>query len=80
MGICRNARETSAFNPRVVIDDCFAEGDKVVLRFRAFFPIGTGGKVTRDEISILPFEGDKIAERWAAFDRLSEKEQGAPWY
>ena len=59
-------------DPRVVIDDCIAEGDKVVLRFRAIFPLDGGGEVVRNEISILRFEGEKIAEWWAAFDRLSE--------
>ena len=63
-------------NPRVVIDDCFAENDKVVIRFRAFFPLEEGGEIMRDEISIARFEGEKIAEWWAAFDRQSEKEQG----
>ncbi len=63
-------------NPRVVIDDCFAERNKVVIRFRAFFPFEDGGEVVRNEISIARFEGEKIAEWWAAFDRQSEKEQG----
>jgi hypothetical protein len=63
-------------NPRVVIDDCFAESNKVVMRFRAFFPLEEGGKVIRNEIAIARFEGDRIAEWWAAFDRQIEKEQG----
>lgn len=63
-------------NPRVSIDDCFAESNKVVLRFRAFFPLETDGEVIRNEIAIARFEGEKIAEWWAALDRQSEKEQG----
>ena len=62
-------------NPRVkvVIDDCFAENNKVVLRFRAIFPLEDGREVIRNEISILRFQGEKIAEWWVAFDRQSEK-------
>ena len=63
-------------NPRVVIDECFAESNKVVIRFRAFFQLEEGGEVIRNEIAIARFEGEKIAEWWAAFDRQSEKEQG----
>ncbi len=63
-------------NPRVVIDDCFAENNKVVIRFRAFFPFEDGGEVIRNEIAIVRFEGEKIADWWAAFDRQIEKEQG----
>ena len=63
-------------NPRVVIDDCFAESNKVVMRFRAFFQLKEDREVTRNEIAIARFEGKKIAEWWAAFDRQSEKKQG----
>ncbi|MCK5569244.1 MAG: hypothetical protein KAJ15_05970 [Spirochaetes bacterium] len=58
-----------------MIDDCFAESNKVVMRFLAFFPLEKGGEVIRNEISILRFEGEKIAEWWVAFDRQCEKEQ-----
>ena len=46
------------------------------MRFRVFYPLEAGGEVIRNEISILRFEDEKIAEWWAAFDRQSEKEQG----
>ena len=67
---------------RVVIDDCFAEDDRVAVRFRAFltFPLEGGGEIVRNEISILRFEGEKIAEWWGAYDRQSEKEQKAKWH
>ena len=65
---------------RVIIDDCFAEGHKVAVRFRAFFPTNTGGEVVRDEIAILHFSGNKISEWWGAFDRQYEKDQGATWF
>jgi hypothetical protein len=62
-------------NPRVkvLIDDCFAEDNKVVLRFRVIFPLEGSKEVIRNEISIIRFQGEKIAEWWAAFDRQSEK-------
>ena len=68
--------EKNKSNPRVVIDDCFAESNKVVMRFRAFFPLEDDGEVIRNEIVTLWFEGEKIAEWWAAFDRQTEIEQG----
>lgn len=67
--------EKNVSDPRVLIDDCFAEDDRVVMRFRAVFPLEGGGEAVRNEISILRFEGEKIAEWWAAFDRQSEEEQ-----
>lgn len=63
-------------NPRIVIDDCFAENDRVAVRFRAIFPPeGEIGGVVRNEIAILRFEGEKMAEWWGAYDRKSEEEQ-----
>jgi hypothetical protein len=62
-------------DPRVVIDDCFGEHDRVVMRFRAVFPLEEGKEVIRNEISILRFEGEKNAEWWAAFDRQYEEDQ-----
>ncbi len=63
-------------NPRIVIDDCFAENDRVAVRFRAAFPLkGDSGDVVRNEIAILRFEGEKMAEWWGAYDRQSEQEQ-----
>ncbi len=59
-----------------MIDDCFAESNKVVMRFRAFFPFEKGREVIRNEIAIVRFEGEKIADWWVAFDRQIEKEQG----
>ena len=61
--------------PRVQVDDSFAAGDRVALRFRAFFPHASGGEVTRNENVILRFEGDRIGECWVAYDRLYEREQ-----
>jgi hypothetical protein len=62
-------------NPRVkvLIDDCFAENNKVAIRFRAIFPLEIGKEVIRNEIAIVRFQGEKIAEWWAAFDRQSEE-------
>lgn len=60
-------------NPRVkvLIDDCFAENNKVVLRVRSIFPLEDGREVIKNEISIHRFQGEKIAESWVAFDRQS---------
>ena len=60
-------------HPKVVIHDCFAENDRVTIRFSATFSNQIGAEVTRNEISILRFEGEKIAEWWAAFDRNVEE-------
>jgi hypothetical protein len=63
---------------RVVIDDCFAEDDRVAVRFRVFFtPLEGGGEIVRNEIAILRFKGEKVEEWWGAYDRQSEKEQKA---
>ena len=71
----KKTKEEMIGNTRVVIDDCFADGEKVAIRFRAFFPHQSGGEVMRNEISILRFEGNKCAECWVAFDRGFEEEQ-----
>lgn len=63
-------------DPRIDIEDCFTDGKRVAVRFRASFP-HNGGKVVRNEIAILRFEGEKVAEWWGAYDRKSEEEQRA---
>jgi hypothetical protein len=60
---------------RIVVDDCFAEGDKVAIRYRTFFPHKAGGDIMRDENAIMCFQGERIAEVWVAFDRRFEEEQ-----
>jgi hypothetical protein len=62
------------YPPRVVIHDCFAEGDRVAIRFSVYFSNESGEEMARNEISILRFEEDKIAEWWVAFDRKIEEE------
>ena len=63
-------------NPQITINDCFAENDRVAVRFQAAFSLDSGkSKVIRNEIAILRFEGDKMAEWWGAYDRLIEQEQ-----
>lgn len=59
---------------RVIIDDCFAENDRVAARFKVFFSSG-GYKKVRNEIAILRFENGKMAEIWGAYDRLYERMQ-----
>jgi hypothetical protein len=61
-------------NARVIVDDCFGEGDSVAVRFRVFFSLGGYEKV-RYEIAILRFEGGKMAEIWGAYDRLDERQR-----
>ena len=61
-------------DPRMDIDDCFTDGERVAVRFRAAFP-HDAGEVVRNEIAIIRFKGDKVAEWWGAYDRKSEEEQ-----
>ncbi|GAF78655.1 unnamed protein product, partial [marine sediment metagenome] len=62
-------------DPRLEIDDCFASGNKVGMRFRVLFDHPSGNQVIRDELLIFRMEGDRVAEAWAYFDRRYEQEQ-----
>ncbi len=62
-------------DPHLEIDDCFASGNKVGMRFRVLFDHPSGNQVVRDELLIFRMEGDRIAEAWAYFDRRYEQEQ-----
>lgn len=57
------------------IDDCFATGNKVGMRFRVFFDHPSGNQVVRNECMIVRMEGDRIAEAWIYLDRRYEQEQ-----
>lgn len=61
--------------PEIEIDDCFAVGDKVALRFRALTKHESSGTLIRNENIIGRFKGDRIDEMWIAFDRQNELEQ-----
>jgi len=61
---------------RVEVDDIFAEGDRVAVRFRVLFLHELSGKeISRNEIAIFVFDGERIAEAWIYFDRQFENEQ-----
>jgi hypothetical protein len=62
-------------DPHLEIDDCFASGNKVGMRFRVLFDHPSGNQVVRDELLIFRMEGDRIAEAWAYWDRRYEHEQ-----
>ena len=62
-------------DPHVIVDDCFASGSKVGMRFRVLFDHPSGNQITRDELLIFRIDGDRIAEIWAYFDRSYEQEQ-----
>ena len=62
-------------DPHLEIDDCFASGNKVGMRFRMLFDHPSGDQVVRDELLIFRMNGDRIAEAWAYFDRRYEQDQ-----
>jgi len=62
-------------DPHLEIDDCFASGDKVGMRFRVLFDHPSGNQVVRYELLIFRMEGDRIAEAWAYWDRRYEQKQ-----
>lgn len=61
---------------QVSIEDMIAEGDKVVCRNIWRWTEASGEKMQFHGFVLWRFEGDKIAERWAAVTRPSE---GSVW-
>ena len=62
-------------DPHLEIDDCFASGNKVGMRFRVFRDHPSGNQVVKNELLIFRMEGNRIAEAWVYFDRRYEQEQ-----
>jgi hypothetical protein len=66
---------TPSSDPRVEIDDCFACGDKAGMRFRVLLDHPSGEHIIKDELLMFRFEGERIAEIWAYWDRSYLQEQ-----
>jgi len=67
----------------VEVEDCFAEGDKVAVRFRLFGTHSgeyrgaqpTGKKWSISELLIFRLDNGRIAEAWVSIDELHRLEQ-----
>jgi steroid delta-isomerase-like uncharacterized protein len=67
----------------VEVEDCFAEGDKVAVRFRLFGTHSgefrgappTGKKWSISEVLIFRLDNSRIAEAWVFIDELHRLEQ-----